>query len=213
MRTLSYTLLISLLLFLVSCNGINKEDKGVKNSEDKVTIIIQPFELFPKSSTNLVAKELKKIYKGSILINDPIKFPKNTLNKTKKRHRADLLIQYLSNETKKGDLTIGLTIGDISHTKKTKDGVILDDDYGIMGLGYCPGKSCIASTFRLKGHNKQEKLFKVAIHELGHTQGLEHCSVKSCLMRDAEGKDHLNELREFCPKCKGVLLKAGWELK
>jgi hypothetical protein len=32
-------------------------------------------------------------------------------------------------------------------------------------------------------------------------------------MRDAEGKDHLNELRYFCSKCKPVLIKAGWELK
>ena len=217
MRISRLELLICLTLLLLSCNGINKEGslrtKWNINTEDRITIIIQPFDLFPNTSTNLVAKELKKIFKGSVLINDPIQFPKNTLNKTKKRHRADSLIKYLSNKTKKGSVTIGLAIKDISYTRKNKDGVILDDDYGIMGLGYRPGKSCIVSTSRIKGHNKKEKLFKVAIHELGHTQGLEHCSVRSCLMRDAEGKDHLNELKEFCPKCKSVLIKAGWELK
>ena len=105
-----------------------------------------------------------------------------------------------------------MTNKDIS-TKKGKD-----PDYGIMGLGFCPGKSCIASTFRLNGKNKNEKLFKVAIHELGHTQGLaktntKHCPEKVCLMRDAEGKDHLNELKYFCSKCRPILINAGWELK
>jgi archaemetzincin len=55
-----------------------------------------------------------------------------------------------------------------------------------------------------------EKLFKVAIHELGHTQGLKHCPVNDCLMRDAEGKDHLDEEKDFCKKCKAVLINAGW---
>lgn len=76
----------------------------------------------------------------------------------------------------------------------------------------------MASTFRLKGKNRLEKLFKVAIHELGHTQGLartksKHCPEKSCLMRDAQGKDNWDQLKEFCPKCKPVLIQAGWALK
>jgi archaemetzincin len=87
-----------------------------------------------------------------------------------------------------------------------------------MGLGYCPGKACIASTFRVKGKDKLEKLFKLSIHELGHTQGLartktKHCPEKTCLMRDAEGKDHLDELKMFCSKCKPILENAGWSLK
>jgi archaemetzincin len=82
-----------------------------------------------------------------------------------------------------------------------------------MGLGYCPGKSCVASTFRLHGNNRFEKLVKVALHELGHTEGLNHCPEKTCLLRDAEGKDHLNEEKGFCASCKKYLIKKGWELK
>ncbi|MBK7764266.1 MAG: matrixin family metalloprotease [Bacteroidetes bacterium] len=129
------------------------------------------------------------------------------MNVNKTRYRADSLIHYLSRVTAKGHLTIGLTSKDISTTKNEHA------DWGVMGLGFCPGKSCIASTFRLKGNNKLEKLYKVAIHELGHTQGLPHCPVKTCLMRDAEGKDHLNEETGFCASCKAVLIKAGWDLR
>jgi archaemetzincin len=81
-----------------------------------------------------------------------------------------------------------------------------------MGLGYCPGTACIASSYRLKKGNKLTQFYKVAIHELGHTQGLPHCSTKTCLMRDAEGGNPIDEENDFCPKCKKVLIAAGWAL-
>jgi archaemetzincin len=200
-------------LFLISCNEqkfeVNtKKNSSIRNtkSKTKITIVIQPFEAFPTSSANFIAKELKKIYLGSVIVKTAIPFPRNTLNQNKTRHRADFLIKYLSSVTRKGYLTMGLTNKDISTTK----GIYLD--WGIMGLGYCPGKSCIASTYRLKGNNQLEKLFKVAIHELGHTQGLKHCPVKTCLMADAEGKDRLNEKNGFCVICKSILIQSGWEL-
>ena len=100
-----------------------------------------------------------------------------------------------------------MTSKDISTTKdKIKD-------WGIMGLGFCPGNSCIASTFRLNKSEIYTQFFKVAIHELGHTQGLQHCIVKTCFMRDAEGKNHTNEEKEFCSDCKEILINAGWDLK
>ena len=33
----------------------------------------------------------------------------------------------------------------------------------------------------------RERLWKVAIHELGHTLGLPHCPNNGCLMQDAHG--------------------------
>lgn len=54
---------------------------------------------------------------------------------------------------------------------------------------------------------------KAYIHELGHTQGLPHCPIKNCFMRDAEGKDVLNEETGFCKSCKTVLIRHGWNLK
>jgi archaemetzincin len=212
----------SLFLFiiglLVSCNDLNNESKEPESinsrnkSQKKLSIIIQPFDGMPESTVTIVAEKLKEIYSGDVIINNSITLPKKALNQDRTRYRADSLIRYLGDFAKDGQLIIGLTNKDIS-TIKGKD-----PDWGVMGLGFCPGKSCIASTFRLKGKNRDEKLFKVAIHELGHTQGLaqtntKHCPEKVCLMRDAEGKDHLNELRYFCSKCKPVLIKAGWELK
>jgi archaemetzincin len=212
MKHLMTLCIILNLIGLFSCNNRNSEEIQNKSksaasfTNSKITIVIQPFLGFPPSQTTLVEQELKKIYSGPIVVNEPIALPSSALNSSKKRYRADSLIKYLSKKTNKRSLTIGLTDKDISTTKGE------NKDWGIFGLGYMPGNACIASTSRLKGTNKFEKLFKVAIHELGHTQGLDHCPEKTCLMRDAKGKDHLNELKEFCPPCKRVLIKAGWDL-
>ena len=82
-------------------------------------------------------------------------------------------------------------------------------EYGIFGLGLRPGNTCIISTFRLKrGVTKQktlERLEKVALHEIGHNLGLEHCEYdKKCMMNDARGtiKQVDAEKVWLCEKCK-----------
>lgn len=104
------------------------------------------------------------------------------------------------------EVYVGITTRDISTTK--------DDipDWGIMGLGFQPGPASVVSTFRLHKNNVPEELFKVAIHEVGHTMGLAHCEVRTCFMRDAEGKNSTGEEKEFCPQCKKYLLAKGWIL-
>jgi|688.fasta_scaffold200058_2 archaemetzincin len=181
----------------------------ITSSETAKTIIIQPYDGFPSSSIKEVEGKLKTIYSGNIVINNSVQLPIEAYYKKRNRYRADSLIRILGRNAKEDELIIGLTNKDISHTK---GGEHPNPDYGIMGLGFCPGKSCVASTFRLKGVNRTEKLMKLAIHELGHTQGLHHCNVSSCLMRAAEGRDHFNELKAFCPKCKAKLEESGWVL-
>ena len=209
--------LIILFCLFISCNNLNSnKDKlvakfDVLKKEENKSIYIQPFEGFPQSNTNIIEKKLKQIYSGSIIVNNAIPLPKNAKKQNRNRYCADTLIRYLGTLIKKDDLIIGLTKNDISTTKDK------NSDWGIFGLGYKPGKSCVVSTFKLKGNNKLEKLFKLVIHELGHNQGLaltknDHCTEKTCFMRAANGRDHLDELKMFCPKCKSVLIKAGWKL-
>jgi archaemetzincin len=206
------------LSFALACKSDNKLEQQIeptpfiKKKAEKLSIVIQPFNDLPPGTVELVASQLKAIYSGTIVVKSPIPLPTQAFQHSRSRYRADSLIDYLGRMVGKNELIIGLTSSDISTTKGNIS------DWGVMGLGYCPGKSCIASSFRLKGTNRQEKLFKVAIHELGHTQGLaktqtRHCPDKTCYMRDAEGKDHINELTHFCSTCKPVLVKAGWALK
>jgi archaemetzincin len=199
---------IKLIFSLFFLTIFSCQNNPFKNNDFDSPIIIdlQPFNDFPKNYLDSIYSELKNVY-PNIEIKKAIPFPESSLNSKKTRHRADSLIQYLSNRTPKHHVTIGLTTMDISTTKGNIN------DYGIMGLGWCPGTSCIASSFRLKKGKKLTQLFKIAIHELGHTQGLQHCPIETCYMRDAKGKNHTDEEIEFCKDCKSKLISAGWTLK
>ena len=188
-------LLPSFLLLLTACVQHDKPDPPV-------VVTIQPFKGVDMSVVNNLKKRLAKFY-PTIKTNTPIDLPHSAYNAERNRYRADTLIDFLTRQTTDGSVTIGLTNKDISTTKgKIKD-------WGVMGLSHCPGRACVASTFRLSVANKQDQLFKVAIHELGHTQGLDHCPVRSCYMRDAEGGNPTDDEKEFCQSCKAKLTDKG----
>ena len=133
---------------------------------------------------------LQKVY-PYVVLKKSIDLPPQAYIKERNRYRADTIIRWLRDQTPVNIVTIGLTGFDIS---TTKDNV---KDWGVMGLGYRPGRACVASAFRLNKEQKLQQFFKVSIHELGHTQGLDHCEVKTCFMRDAEGRNPTNEEVDF----------------
>ena len=192
----------TLFSLIFSCE--KSKDNAVKNGEE-ITILIQPFEdVKPKQLTE-ISENIRKIY-PKIKILKPIKFPQNTYYEPRNRYRADSIIKYLRTKTPENSVTLALTNKDISVTK----GKVAD--FGVMGLGYRPGNACVASSFRLNPKNKNEQFYKIAIHELGHTQGLKHCPDKTCFMRDAEGKNPTNEEKDFCQNCKKVLRSKHWKI-
>ncbi len=168
-------------------------------------IVIQPFTDFNPSQAENLHSELKKINPNTIL-RKAITLPSLTYYPARDRYRADSLLQYLSNLGTTDTILIGLTNKDISTTK----GQVAD--WGIMGLGKNPGNACIVSAFRLSKTDQNGQLYKLSLHELGHTLGLGHCRDKSCIMRDAEGGNHLNEEKAFCAVCSAYLKGKGWIL-
>ena len=192
----------TLFSLIFSCE--KSKDNAVKNGEE-ITILIQPFEDVKPKQLAEISDNIRKIY-PKIKILEPIDFPKNAFYQPRNRYRADSIIKYLRTKTPNNSVTLALTNKDISVTK----GKVAD--FGVMGLGYRPGKACVASSFRLNTKNKNEQFYKIAIHELGHTQGLKHCPDKTCFMRDAEGKNPTNEEKDFCQNCKKVLRSKHWKI-
>lgn len=198
-KNIFFIIFISLIF---SCE--KSKDNAVKNGEE-ITILIQPFEDIKPKQLSEISENIRKVY-PNIKVLKPIKFPENSYYQPRNRYRADSIIQFLKFRTPKNSVTIGLTNKDISATK----GKIAD--FGIMGLGYRPGSACLASSFRLNSKNRNEQFYKIAIHELGHTQGLKHCPEKTCFMRDAEGENHTDEETDFCKNCKKVLQQKHWKI-
>ncbi len=194
--------LSSVFFLTLSCS----EKEAVKKEIEKpaVTILIQPFKDLESDAVDKITEGIKKVY-PNVKVLSAIDFPESTYYKERNRYRADSIIKFLNSKTKDGFVTIGLTSKDISAAR----GKIRD--FGIMGLGYRPGKACVASKYRLSRENTDEQFYKVAIHELGHTQGLPHCPEKMCFMRDAEGKNPTDEETDFCRKCKTFLINKNWK--
>jgi len=56
----------------------------------------------------------------------------------------------------------------------------------------------------------QERVLKVAMHELGHAFGIGHCRVKRCAMSPAHSVEDIDhQLPEFCNDCKQRLLRRA----
>ena len=82
----------------------------------------------------------------------------------------------------------------------------------IFGQAIFKGNAGIASLYRLK--NEQyglpgneyllfDRFRKVVIHELGHTFGLIHCHVPTCVMRSTTYVEDIDQKhRHLCPKCR-----------
>jgi len=192
---------IILLCSLISCTNTRK-DGEIKNNK---VIVIQPLGDFKLVQARKVFVQVKQI-NPNVVLRKSISFPEIAYYKPRNRYRADSIIRTLRNTIGRDSVIVGLSNSDIS---VTKNGI---QDWGVMGLGYRPGKSCVVSDFRMAVKNRNEQFYKVVLHELGHTEGLPHCKIKTCLMRDADGGNHLNEEKDFCENCKSFLISKGWNL-
>ena len=166
-------------------------------------INIQPLGDVSPEYINLVKKSVKSFYGYDCLVLTKKEITKDMLSRIKKRIDAE---KALWNNLSFDNILI-ITEKDICYYKnKSKP------EYGIFGLASWPGKTCIISTCRLQKNvsykKTLERLEKVALHEIGHNLGLDHCvNNKKCMMNDACGtiKQVDNEKVWFCEKCREQL--------
>ena len=195
------------LILITSCQ---------QNLDQKTVVGIQAYSGFPMNKTKIVAHVIDSIYHVKTIILPEKKLYKQAfVNIKSPRYRADSIIYIQKrNLPRDVDYLIGLTDKDISTTKKSNGKTMLPaskyNDWGIMGLGFCPGKSCVVSTFRLKHKNQKlhiQRLKKVAVHEFGHNLGLPHCKNKNCVMTDAvESIATIDkEKLSLCEKCRNEI--------
>ncbi|WP_052467096.1 matrixin family metalloprotease [Psychroserpens damuponensis] len=182
-------------------------------SKRTIKIGIQPYGDIDTTILSSISEILKTSYQADVYILDKTELPKTAFTNIKSpRYRADsLLIDLKSHIPDSIDYILGITSKDISTTKRITDGSIKKpeskyQDWGIFGLGYKPGQSCVVSTFRIK-HVKtslfKSRLQKIAVHEIGHNLGLDHCDTKKCVMQDAVESINTVDLANFklCNRC------------
>lgn len=206
-KTLSKLISIVLFLFFLSCNY----------NQNKKIVGIQPYKGFPKAKIDTLSKVIADFYEIETIILPEIALPKTAFIQVKSaRYRADSIIKIQNrSDFNTNNYILGLTQRDISTTKRDKEGNVKQpaykyQDWGIMGLAHCPGKSSVVSSFRLQHKNLNihlDRLKKVTIHELGHNFGLPHCPNKKCVMTDAVENIATidNAALALCEECKKKL--------
>lgn len=168
-----------------------------KKLEDK-KLGLQVYEGFDLKLASQIQMSLQRTYGIPVYVLPLRDLPKSAyVNIKSPRYRADsLLVDLRRNKPDSIDHVLGLCSKDISTTKRDAFGNVKEppsryQDWGVFGLGYRPGPSCVVSSFRLMREPKKKfssRLEKVCIHEIGHNLGLAHCENPKCVMADAAEK-------------------------
>lgn len=85
----------------------------------------------------------------------------------------------------------------------------------LFGMGRCPGKSAVLSTYRIDYYcesdvQRRVRFAKLIVHELGHTYGLFHCRQPLCGMKFANDYPTLDYSRlSFCERCEERMCGVG----
>lgn len=211
------------------CNFQNSSsNKYSINTPKKPKVAIQPFGDVDTSHAHAIQKAIVAYYgfETSILPSKPLPdFTKNTQVakvmglKLPLRYRADSLIAFLKKSLPpEYDHLIGLTNQDITTTirdknRKIKEPTWMHADWGIFGLGYRPGKSCVVSIYRIQNYydkkSTKNRVAKVAKHELGHNLGLNHCPHEKCFMRQVDLRFAIKSLDDepefLCDSCRKII--------
>ncbi len=196
-------------ILIFSCTII-----ACSRTENKIAI--QPLGNVPTEILDSIQHALKRETQHQIVMFKPIAVPNRFITIVKStRYRADSIIHHLKKiQPDSIDYTIGVTLKDISCTKKEngeiKKPTFKYADWGICGLGFLNGPTCVISTFRIKHKDKSifySRLQKISVHEIGHNAGLPHCSNENCVMRDAaESVSTIDNVKSYyCLNCKKKL--------
>ena len=215
MRIDTFVIVFVLLLFGCSTKEQSKKApslKEVKASTDSVyipkKISIYRYGYFSVNKAQRLEKQLKSYFPEVVLKEDVLTLPTEHYNKERNRYRGTGLFEELG-KYRNGDAVIGLTGYVIFKPNE------ISQTYGIMGVSPVGTYECVVSS-KIPSSGKEQSddnFVKLALHELGHAFGLNHCPDQYCYMVDAEHKMKFPQTTGFCETCKTKLNAKGWTIR
>jgi archaemetzincin len=153
-----------------------------------------------------LCRELEESFGRSCLLADPLAHPAFAYHESREQYLSSYILEQL-------------TQPELGHAFRVLGVVDLDlyvpELNFVFGQAAKGGRSALIGLPRLRqsfyGLPDDEELFrqrvvKEAVHELGHTLGLNHCPHRSCVMHFSNSlADTDFKERHFCPRCRSQL--------
>jgi archaemetzincin len=138
------------------------------------------------------------------LLSETMPIPSEAFNNARQQYRSDMILSRVhsyADKDKALDQVLGIVDADIFVPRLNF----------VFGEAECPGKAALVSLWRLrpefygKASNMElflERITKEAMHELGHSLGLRHCSNPFCVMYFSNSIFETDRKQSlFCTKC------------
>ncbi len=174
---------------------MNNKQSNQPTTESRGLIDIIPLGRVDPFSVSIVAANLQAIIGLNANVLEPRPSPEYAFSSQRQQFDALKIIKQFSKEEQGAVFKMGVTEFDICTP-------ILTFVYGESQLG---GRIALISMNRLHGDGAEstyERAAKIAVHEVGHILGLEHCWEVRCLMHFSRNLDQLDSLPlKFCSAC------------
>jgi archaemetzincin len=162
-------------------------------------LLIQPFGNVPVEIIDALAASLST-FDMEMEIRNSISIPRDSYDAKRGQYRAEAFMEACAHED--SDRVLGVAAVDL----------FAEPLNFVFGQAEVGGRAAVISIARLAHRDRAkfgQRASKEAIHELGHTFGLAHCSDPKCVMsfsNSLEDTDH-KEMR-FCDSCLDAFPRA-----
>lgn len=180
-------------------------DSGPEAGTHLLRIHLVPIGAVAARRIEQTARSLEAHVAVSVQVHPRYPFPHSAKSTRANAYKAESLLDWLDSLPLPSEgKRMGLTDADIV----TRKGSI--PIWGILGMGSIDGRCSVLSTYRMERKWEggapealvEARLWKIAVHELGHTLGLDHCPKVGCIMEDGHGTVKTIDRDEtLCPSC------------
>jgi len=175
-------------------------------------LVILPIGQVALNVLQVIQRRLSKVFPNAeaTVLETIMPIPSDAYNPSRQQYHSACILAKVNNYIRSVEVRCVLCVTEVD--------LYVPSLNFVFGQAQCPGRVALISLFRLKpefygepANNELffDRTFKEAVHEIGHTLGLGHCTNPLCIMFFSNSiRDTDRKRAEFCKECRKEVLKA-----